>query len=113
MAGYSSYEIYTKLHQSVDPNNPPASEREWLASSLAMGASMLLKIEADTNHTDNENWTKDIQFPDNTLLCAANTIMASFFTGEGEYGVQQSAGMHPNWANRVSDYGSLISNTLP
>ena len=76
-----------------------------------MGASMLLKIEADTNHEDNENWTKDIQFPDNTLLCAANTIMASFFTGEGEYGVQQSAGMHPNWANRVSDYGSLISNT--
>lgn len=111
VAGYSSYEIYTKLHQSVDPNNPPASEREWLASSLAMGASMLLKIEADTNHEDNENWTKDIQFPDNTLLCAANTIMANFFTGEGEYGVQQSAGMHPNWANRVSDYGSLISNT--
>lgn len=72
---------------------------------------MLLKIEADTNHEDNENWTKDIQFPDNTLLCAANTIMASFFTGEGEYGVQQSATMHPNWANRVSDYGSLISNT--
>lgn len=109
--GLSSYEIYTKLHQSVDSNNPPASEREWLASSLAMGASMLLKIEADTNHEDNENWTKDIQFPDNTLLCAANTIMASFFTGEGEYGVQQSATMHPNWANRVSDYGSLISNT--
>ena len=111
--GLSSYEIYTKLHQATvtDPTVQPASEREWLASSLAMGASMLLKIEADTNHADNENWTKDIQFPDNTLLCAANTIMASFFTGEGEYGVQQSAGMHPNWANRVSDYGSLISNT--
>ena len=111
--GLSSYEIYTKLHQATvtDPTVQPASEREWLASSLAMGASMLLKIEADTNHEDNENWTKDIQFPDNTLLCAANTIMASFFTGEGEYGVQQSAGMHPNWANRVSDYGSLISNT--
>lgn len=111
--GLSSYEIYTKLHQATvtDPTIQPASEREWLASSLAMGASMLLKIEADTNHEDNENWTKDIQFPDNTLLCAANTIMASFFTGEGEYGVQQSAGMHPNWANRVSDYGSLISNT--
>lgn len=111
--GLSSYEIYTKLHQATvtDPTVQPASEREWLASSLAMGSSMLLKIEADTNHGDNENWTKDIQFPDNTLLCAANTIMASFFTGEGEYGVQQSAGMHPNWANRVSDYGSLISNT--
>lgn len=113
VAGYSAYEIYTKLHQATvtNPTVQPASEREWLASSLAMGSSMLLKIEADTNHEDNENWTKDIQFPDNTLLCAANTIMASFFTGEGEYGVQQSAGMHPNWANRVSDYGSLISNT--
>lgn len=110
--GLSSYEIYTKLHQSVDPNNPPASEREWLASSLAMGASMLLKIEADTNHEDNENWTKDIQFPVNTLLCAANTIMANFFTGEGEYGVQESdSSVNQNWANRVSDYGSLISNT--
>lgn len=112
--GLSSYEIYTKLHQATvtDPTVQPASEREWLASSLAMGSSMLLKIEADTNHEDNENWTKDIQFPNNTLLCAANTIMASFFTGEGEYGVQESAtSMNSNWANRVSDYGSLISNT--
>ena len=103
VVGYSAYELYVKLHQSVDPSVPPASERQWLASTLAMGSSMLLRIDPDTNHADNENWVKEIQFPSNTSLCATNTILGSFFRGSGEYGGQ--------WANRVSNYGPLISNT--
>lgn len=103
VTGFSQYEIYVKQHASEDPVNPPASEREWLASSLAMGSSMLLKIPANTAHGDTDNWVLDIQFPDNTILCAANTIIASFFRGEGVY--------DGNWATRVSSYGDLISNT--
>ena len=103
VTGFSAYEIYVKQHASEDPVNPPASEREWLASSLAMGASMLLKIPANTAHGDTDNWVLDIQFPTDTILCAANTIIASFFRGEGVY--------NGNWATRVSSYGDLISNT--
>lgn len=103
VTGFSAYEIYVKQHASEDPVNPPASEREWLASSLAMGASMLLKIPANTAHDDSDNWVLDIQFPTDTILCAANTIIASFFRGEGVY--------NGNWATRVSSYGDLISNT--
>ena len=103
VTGFSAYEIYVKQHASEDPVNPPASEREWLASSLAMGASMLLKIPANTAHGDADNWVLDIQFPTDTILCAANTIIASFFRGEGIY--------NGNWATRVSSYGDLISNT--
>ena len=103
IVGMSAYEIYVKQHASEDPVNPPASEREWLASSLAMGTSMLLKIPANTAHGETDNWVLDIQFPSNTILCAANTIIASFFRGEGVY--------DGNWATRVSSYGDLISNT--
>lgn len=103
IVGMSAYEVYVKQHASEDPVNPPASEREWLASSLAMGSSMLLKIPANTAHGDTDNWVLDIQFPSNTILCAANTIVASFFRGEGVYS--------GNWAIRVSSYGDLISNT--
>ena len=103
VTGFSAYEIYVKQHASEDPVNPPASEREWLASSLSMGASMLVKIPKNIAHSDDENWMYDVQFPSNTILCAANTIIASFFRGEGVY--------DGNWATRVSSYGDLISNT--
>lgn len=103
VTGFSAYEIYVKQHASEDPVNPPASEREWLASSLSMGASMLVKIPKNVAHSDDENWMYDVQFPSNTILCAANTIIASFFRGEGVY--------DGNWATRVSSYGDLISNT--
>ena len=103
VTGLSAYEVYVKQHASEDPVNPPASEREWLASSLAMGASMLVKIPKNVAHAEDENWMYDIQFPSNTILCAANTVIASFFRGQGEY--------EGNWAVRISSYGDLISNT--
>lgn len=103
VVGYSAYEIYVKQQQSIDPDTPPASERQWLASTIAMGSSMLLQVDPDTNHEDGEIWVYEHQFPDNTALCAANTIVASFFTGDANYS--------NGWANRVTDYGKLISNT--
>lgn len=103
VVGYSAYELYVKQQQSIDPDTPPASERQWLASTIAMGSSMLLRVDPDTNHEDGEIWVYEHQFPDNTALCAANTIVASFFTGDANYS--------NGWANRVTDYGKLISNT--
>lgn len=104
VVGYSAYELYVKQQQSIDPDTPPASERQWLASTIAMGSSMLLRVDANTNHEDGDLWVYERQFPTNTSLCAANTIIASFFSGDANYTSQ-------GWATKVTDYGQLISNT--
>ena len=104
VVGYSAYEIYVKQALGVDPDTPPASEREWLASSLAMGSSMLLYVP-EVSGNKNELTYIDIKLPANSKLCTANTIIASYFDGEGYV---------PNnsyFATRVTDYGNLISNT--
>lgn len=103
VTGFSAYEVYVKQHQAEDPTNPPASEREWLASTISMGSSMVLKVLKNVAHGEDENWYIDIQFPTNSRLCAANTIIASFFRGDCVFS--------GNWATRVSSYGDLISNT--
>ena len=103
VCGYSSYEIYVKHHLATNPDVPPASERQWLAASIAMGSSMLLKLPANTSHPESEDWMYEVSFPANSMLCAANTIVASYFRGDGNFnGV---------WADRITDYGDLISNT--
>ena len=104
VVGYSSYELYVKQHMSSNPEIPPASERQWLASTIAMGSSMLLRIDVDTNHKENELWVYEKQFPNTTLLCGANTIIGNFFIGDGIYS--------DGWATKVTDYGDLISNTV-
>lgn len=105
VVGLSAYEIYVKKHDAVDPDSDPADEREWLASMLGMGSSMLLKVPASVNKGKSENWIYEADLPNNTLLCAASTIIASFFQGEGRY--TKSA----LWADGVASYGNLISNT--
>lgn len=106
VVGYSAYEVYVKHALSVDPNHEPATEKEWLASMMAMGSSMLLKVEpdpADDSECDGLHY-RDVQFPEDCRLCAANTIMASLFDGEGYV-----EGSSP-WATKVTSYGSLINN---
>lgn len=103
VVGLSAYEIYVKQHQAEDPSVPPASEKEWLASTIAMGSSMLLQVPQNIAHGSNEVWMYEVQLPSDTRLCAANTIVASFFKGNAVYS--------SNWARRVTDYGDLISNT--
>lgn len=105
VVGYSAYEVYVKQHANEDPNTPPATERQWLASSLAMGSSMLLKLPASPNRKEDENWIYEAKFPNASRLCAVNTVIASFFKGDAPV---DSTGL---WATRVSDYGDLISNT--
>ena len=44
VAGYSAYETYVKQFLLVNPEGTPATEREWLASSLAMGSSLVITV---------------------------------------------------------------------
>lgn len=112
VVGYSAYELYVKHALSVDPEHEPVSEREWLASMLAMGSSMLLRVGADpSGSTYNGLHYRDIQFPTDCRLCAANTIMASLFDGDGYVGADSTDATLTVWATKVTSYGSLIDNT--
>lgn len=104
VVGYSAYEVYVKQHLAEDPNTPPATEREWLASTLAMGSSMLVQIPVTEADAD-QHTVVEIQLPNNTRLCAANTILGSFFIGDANI-VSTTY-----FADRVTSYGQLISNT--
>lgn len=106
VVGYSAYEIYVRQVLSDDPTATPATEKEWLSSMISMGSSMLLRVGTDT--TVGAHY-RDIQFPSDCRLGAANTIIASMFIGDGYIGsdVADTANV---WATRVTDYGNLISN---
>lgn len=106
VVGYSAYELFVKQVLQEDPNKQPPTEKEWLASTVSLGSSMLLKISADNSKDDSKYWTQDIMLPESSSLCAANTIIGSLFFGKGVYE------NNSKWASRVSDYGLLISNIL-
>lgn len=101
VVGYSGYELYVKNFLEKYPDQAPASERQWMASMLGMGASMLLKVKADNISGPH---IRDIVLPEMTALCACNTIVANLFCGEGYYDGSSV------WATRVKNYGQLISN---
>lgn len=105
VVGYSAYEMYLKHALSTDPNHKPASEKEWLASMMSMGSSMLLHVGIDK--TNKEHYI-DVQFPSTSKLCAANTIIASLFLGTGHTSISDT---ETGWVTKVSDYGILINNT--
>ena len=101
VVGYSAYELYVKHSLSEDPNTPPATELEWLSSTIAMGSSMLLKIPTD--EVSGHHFV-DFQLPEDTKLAAANTILGSLFLGEA---VVDATG----WAQKVTSYGPLLTNS--
>lgn len=105
VVGYSAYEMYVRHHLSVDPEHTPASEKEWLASMMAMGSSMLLKIGTEEESVSGKHYI-EVEFPLKSRLCAANNIIASFFSGEGYVDSTETG-----WSTKVIDYGPLISNT--
>lgn len=102
VVGYSAYEIYVQKVAESDPTAIPATEKQWLSSSIAAGSSMLVWIEPDD--ISGQHY-RDVQFPDSCKLCAANVILASMFVGEG--GDVDENG----WAMTVKSFGNLISNT--
>jgi hypothetical protein len=83
VVGYSAYEIYCRQLYATDPGATPSDEKSWLAASLAMDSSMLLRVGSDDISGPHY---RDIQFPSTSKLSAANTIIASFFIGEGYIG---------------------------
>lgn len=117
VVGLSAYEVYVNQTLSEDPNAEPASERQWLASSLAMGSSLLLKINpnqitqiADTV-TGKPYYIFTVSLPATSTLCAANTIIANLFVGEGGYTNSEGNVASDNFATYIKEYGPLFSNT--
>ena len=107
VVGYSAYELYIKHALSVDPNTQPASELEWLASNIATGTSMLLRVGTDSKSGPHY---REMSFPTDTRVCAANTIIGSFFIGQG-YVPEGTSDTKDVWATKVTDYGKLINNS--
>jgi len=107
VVGYSAYEVYVRQHLLEDPDTPPASEKEWLASSIAMGSSMIMRVPTQDAESEDEHHFVDIMLPPNSNLASANTIIASFFDGDCTW----QAGAN-RWAGSVTNYGQLISSSI-
>lgn len=99
VVGLSAYELYLRHQLSEYPELDPVTEREWLASTLGNGASLILRIPSGTSGVFER------QLPDNSTLCAASNITASVFDGEVTLDATNT------WATKVVSYGPLISNT--
>lgn len=103
--GYSIYEIYLRYLATEAPDVAPASEKEFMSSMITMGNSMLLKVGTDSIDGVHH---RDIPLPSSSRICAANTIIGSFFAGSGA--VSSNDDSYTGWATRVIDYGPLIEN---
>ena len=104
VVGLSAYEIYVRQILADDPDATPASEREWLSTMLAMGSSMLVRV--GTDNIDGLHYI-EVDFPEDTRLCAANMIMGSCFLGSGKV---DSTTYTTGWCTKVGDFGPLIHN---
>lgn len=98
VVGYSAYEIYVKEALAHDPNTPPGSEREWMATMLTDGSAMLLKVVTDNISGPHY---RDIPLPASNRMCAASTIIANFFTGTATW-----SGV---WATSITSYDALLN----
>lgn len=101
VVGYSAYEEYVRQALQQDPDSTPATEKEWLASTISIGSSMLLHIQPDAENS----LTRDFKLPETSRLFAANTIIGSFFEGVGHDSADSP------WCDYVESYGNLITNT--
>ena len=99
VVGLSAYELYLRHQLSEYPELEPLTEREWLASTLGNGASMILRIPKGTSGLFEK------QLPDKCALCAATSITACVFDGTVALDARSE------WGTRITSYGPLISNT--
>ena len=103
VVGLSAYEIYVRNVLAKDANAVPASEADWLAANIASGSSLIVKIPAGINTTN--NGYIDIPVPEGSQLCAANTIIANWFDGSGF----TTATGATSEIDYIDSYGRLIS----
>lgn len=103
VVGYSAYETYVKQFLSENPTGQPATEREWLSSMLGSGASLMLRVPADT---DDSLHKVDIDLPADSKLRAAGFIMANWVDIE----VASASGF--DYPTKVESYSdNLVPNT--
>jgi hypothetical protein len=101
VVGYSAYETYVRHALSADPETTPASEAEFLSSTLGFGSSMLLKVDAESSSVSGVHYV-EYELPATSRLCGASMVYGSLFIGAGD---------DNTWSEKVTDFGQLISNT--
>ena len=101
VVGMSAYEIYLRHQLSEYPEMEPVTEREWLASTIGAGCSMILRIPKDTPAGAFEK-----QLPDNSTLCAATNITATVFDGQVSLDATQT------WATTALSFLIQLIHTL-
>lgn len=99
VVGLSAWELFLKaaLANGVPPEAVP-NEAQWLTSMIGSGASMILKISANTLPG-----VHDYVLPSGSNLTAAGVIIANPFQGTCEWDSS-------TWATKVTSYSSLIQN---
>lgn len=116
VVGLSAYEIYVKHFLEDHPDDEPATEREWLASNLAMGDSLLLRLSNVKVPENAKVGIIEIPLPEGSKLCAANTIIANFMFASGAFltdpiSVTSAYGSGSyRWHRNLYDVGQIMSN---
>jgi hypothetical protein len=85
---------------SADPETTPASEAEFLSSTIGFGSSMLLKVDAEESSVSGVHYV-EYELPATSRLCGASMVYGSLFIGSGD---------DNTWSEKVTDFGQLISN---
>lgn len=100
VVGLSAWEIFKRdaLGSGIAPEVIP-DESQWLTAMIGAGASMILKVPANT-----PKGVIDFELPAGSNLAAAGIVVANPFIGSCEWDTS-------NWAKKVKSYGSLIENT--
>lgn len=102
VVGLSAWELFKREAETagVDPKVIP-NEREWLASMIGSGTSMVLRVKSGT-----AVGVHDFPLPSASRLTAASVIIASPFVGDCEW--DDDIG---SWATRITSYNpALIQN---
>lgn len=101
VVGLSAYELYVRHILSEFPDEPIMSEKEWLASTLGDGMSLVLKLDSGTSKGIHE-----FTLPSGSTLCAATgAITASLFNGIAETNTD-------GWATKIQSYGPLLTDAV-
>lgn len=101
IVGLSAWEIFAKNAEAngVDPHDIP-TESQWLTAMIGAGASMILRVPANT-----QKGIYEVDLPLGSNLSAAGVIIANPFMGTCNWDNSNK------WATMVTSYSPLIKNT--
>ena len=100
IVGLSAWEIFAKNAEAngVDPHDIP-TESQWLTAMIGAGASMILRVPANT-----QKGVYEVDLPLGSNLSAAGVIIANPFMGTCNWDNSNK------WATMVTSYSPLIKN---